>query len=158
MLYQHLCSVYPSIDPNVILDTVFIEAAQRIRSAPSSRTDLWLLGIARGIICRRQRGVAWLEDNALAVVDTIRTTAGELGDWHLWTDTERIITLIGRLSAADQEILRLVSCIDGLDARQLATILGVRPRRAARQLERVTGAFRQAYGDEDALDEPGGEQ
>lgn len=147
LLSDHLRVAYPSVDAEATVDAVFAAVATRIRSVPEVRTDLWLLGLARKCVSRDNHGKRWLERNAAAVVESIRRQAAGMDDWYLWIDTEYVIGLIERLSITDQEVLRLATCVDDLDAAGLAIILHISERRASALLDRVTAEFRQAYGD-----------
>lgn len=157
LLSDHLRVAYPSVDVEATVDAVFAAVSGQIRSVPVVRTDLWLLGLARKCVSRDSHGKRWLERNAVAVVESIRRQAAAMNDWYLWIDTDYLIGLIERLSVDDQEVLRLATCVDDLDAAGLAIILDISERRAAALLDRVTAEFRESYGDRPRSSSSGGD-
>jgi hypothetical protein len=157
LLSDHLHVAYPSVDVEATIDATFEAAVKQLRSVPETRADIWLLGLARKCVARDNRGKRWLERNGAAVVESIRRSAAAMDDWDLWFDTDYMIGLVERLSVADQEVLRLVTCIDDLDPAGLATILDISERRATALFERVTAEFRRAYFDRSGSSSSGGE-
>jgi hypothetical protein len=71
-------------------------------------------------------------------------TAATMRDWHLWSETAQIIAATQQMPLQDQEILRLITCVDELDAERLAIILDLPVDAASLTLERVTTGFRAA--------------
>lgn len=157
LLSDHLRVAYPSVDVEATIDATFEAVVKQLRLVPETRADIWLLGLARRCVSRENRGTRWLERNAAAVVGSIRRSAAAMDDWDVSFDTDYMIGLIERLSVTDQEVLRLVTCIDDLDPAGLATILDVSERRATDLFERVTAEFRGAYFGRSGSSSSGGE-
>jgi RNA polymerase sigma factor (sigma-70 family) len=120
-------------------------AAWRTFDSRDGDPRLWLLGIARGAVANSRRGTERRGSLQLrARASTLRIASPDHGENVGWDDTFH--TAFARLSAADQELLRLVSW-EGLDAEGVAAVLGcsigaanVRLHRARHRLRRLLDA------------------
>ncbi|MCU1392653.1 MAG: hypothetical protein JWM34_1081 [Ilumatobacteraceae bacterium] len=82
-------------------------------------------------------------------------------EWHAWADTDHVIEVVKSMSLPDQEVLRLITCMDDLDIESLASILEIDAADARATFERVTSTFRAIYAatdpDPGSLNSIGGE-
>jgi DNA-directed RNA polymerase specialized sigma24 family protein len=143
-LYDNVRLIYPLADTDRLVYDTFVAASRQLDSVPVVDTDLWLLGVARRRLLR-DHGEHWFEDNSRSVVDLLRNQAAGMADWHVWQETVRTIAAIERMAVADREVLRLVTCVDGLDGRGLALVLGVPTDSADARIERAVGEFRREF-------------
>lgn len=146
-LYEHLRWVYPLADAEATVDAVFAEAARLIQSIPHSHPRSWLFGLARKILLLSNSGDEWQQRNAAAVIDSLRETASHMQDWHLWSDTDRVIAATEHWSISDQEVIRFISCVEGVDADSLAVILDLSVANASQLLNRLIERFCAACAD-----------
>jgi DNA-directed RNA polymerase specialized sigma24 family protein len=144
-VYDHLLSVYPSVDPDITTDAVFLEAERLLDYLPAAQPKRWLFGIARKVVARNHGEHDWKERNAAAVVEALTRTAKALRDWHAYTETERVIRVVRQMPVSDQDILRLISCMDDLDVEDLAGILDIDVTAARTVIDRVTATFDAAF-------------
>lgn len=148
---------YPTADVDRLLNRVFEEADRRLDDAPSVDVEFWLFGLARSILVNRDDATSWMASNCLRIIDLLEDTATHLQDWHLWEDLNLIIEVLRDMTAPDQEILRIVTCLDnGVTAEQLALAIAVTPAAAETLLQTVLGALRARF--ERGIDAPTGDE
>ena len=154
-LYDNVRLIYPLANTDRLVYEAFAAASRQLSVRPDRDVHLWLLGIARRRLLR-DHGESWFDDNSRAVLELLRNQAAAMADWHLWSETDRTIGAIERMAIADREVLRLVTCLDGLDGRGLAMVLGIPSDSADERIAQVVGEFRREF-DGGLDDRPTGE-
>lgn len=120
----------------------FIVAWRKIDSAPTTDALPWLYAVARRILANQRRGTGRRERlAALLRIEDVPTPL-RLGDER---DGPAFVAL-ATLSAADQEVLRLVAW-EELGNQQIAEVLGISPNAVAIRLHRARARFAAAMAD-----------
>ncbi|GAA0432904.1 DNA-directed RNA polymerase sigma-70 factor [Acrocarpospora corrugata] len=102
------------------LAETFTTAWRRIDELPpGSEGRLWLYGVARRVLANQRRG----ESRRSALADRLRAELTVWDEDAPPTDQGAVRAAFGRLSAADRELLSLVSW-EGLSAPEIATVVG----------------------------------
>jgi RNA polymerase sigma-70 factor, ECF subfamily len=132
----------------------FLIAWRRLDAVPADPLP-WLLGVARKVIANQRRAAGRRAPNgplipldAVADVDPRAAVADQVAD------RQAVATAFSALSAADREVLALVSW-DGLSAKEAATVLDCKPatfhlrlHRARRRLLKELGAAGHSFGEQ----------
>jgi DNA-directed RNA polymerase specialized sigma24 family protein len=140
--------VYPSVAATPVIYEVFERAQRRTPTGDEIAVRMWLFGEARALIRQRSRS-AWPEHNAHTVRDGLRAQGELMTDWHAWTELNRLIDSLERLTVEQQEVVRLITLYDEIGAAELAVVLRISDRAAADLLDEATGALRAAFDDGD---------
>lgn len=117
----------------------FIVAWRKFDAVPATEPLPWLYAVARRVLANHRRGHGRRERlAALLRVEDVATPlhAGEDRDGPTFV-------ALASLSAADQELLRLVAWED-LGNQQIATVLGITPNAVAIRLHRARARFADA--------------
>jgi RNA polymerase sigma factor (sigma-70 family) len=135
---------HPEDGADVIAET-FLVAWRRLDEVPEGEgARLWLYGVARRTLANQRRG----ERRRTALADRLRSelAAAPVAEEHQ-SHLREIADALTRLSEGERELLRLEGW-EGLDARQIATVLGIsqnavriRLHRARRRLARALAAL-----------------
>lgn len=137
----------PENGADVIAET-FLVAWRRLDEVPEGEeARLWLYGVARRTLANQRRG----ERRRTALAERLRAelaVAPAAGEHE--SGLREIADALARLTDGDAELLRLEGW-EGLDSRQIATVLGISPNavrirlhRARRRLARELAAADQA--------------
>lgn len=117
----------------------FIVVWRKIESAPTGDVLPWLYAVARRVLANQRRGSGRRERlAALLRVEDVPTPM-RLGDAHDGPAVRALATL----SAADQEVLRLVAW-EALGNQQIAAVLGISANAVAIRLHRARARFEAA--------------
>ena len=126
-------------DAEDIVAEVFLVAWRRLEDVPPGDEALpWLYAVARKTVGNQRRG--FLRRGRLQ--DKLEQTAERPASAPP-TATEPALEALARLSAGDQELLRLVAW-EELSHAEIATILGISVNAVAIRLHRARGRFEQA--------------
>ena len=126
-------------DAEDVAAETFIIAWRKIDSVPATEPLPWLYAVARRVLSNQRRGNGRRERlAALLRVEDVATPllAGEDQDGPSFV-------ALASLSAADQEILRLVAW-EELGNQQIAAVLGITPNAVAIRLHRARSRFEAA--------------
>lgn len=105
---------------------VFLVAWRRLEVVPEDALP-WLLGVARKVIANQRRAAGRrAPDGPLIPLDAVEDVAPGTAVADLVADRQAFATAFRALSAADRDVLALVSW-DGLSASESATVLGCKP-------------------------------
>jgi RNA polymerase sigma-70 factor (ECF subfamily) len=134
-----------------------LEHADRFR--PSGQVRAWVLGIAANLIKRKQAELARRNQREPLVQDLFTQSQAYLTEDELF---DRLVTfsraglgqdlealegaaaMLARLSEADQQIVTL-AVLHGMNGRELAATLGVKPGTARVRLHRALNRLRRAW-------------
>lgn len=137
--YRPLC-VYarrranPADADDIVADT-FAVAWRRLHDIPVGSELPWLYAVARRTLANRRRGAArYLRLQGRLSAEPAPVTADA-------SPNDAVRAALGRLSAADQEVLRLAAW-EELGAAEIAIVLGCTPNAAALRLSRARQRFR----------------
>jgi RNA polymerase sigma factor (sigma-70 family) len=123
----------PEDGADVIAET-FLVAWRRLDEVPQGEeARLWLYGVARRMLANQRRG----ERRRTALAERLRAelaVAPAAGEHQ--SRLREIAEALARLSDGEAELLRLEGW-EGLDARQIATVLGISPNAARIRLHRA---------------------
>lgn len=126
-----------------VVGEVFLIAWRRLDDVPDEPLP-WLLGVARRVLANRRRG----ELRASALQDRLASSHREARDEPAAAD-ERALRALGTLGENDRELLMLIAW-DGLEAVEVAQVLGIRRGTAAVRLHRARQRFADALAAQDA--------
>jgi RNA polymerase sigma-70 factor (ECF subfamily) len=104
---------------------------------PEPETLPWLYGVVRRVVANAERGLRRRERLAARAA----SGAAEAVTGH---DSTGLLAALEGLRADDREILRLAAW-EGLDPRQMGTVLGCSPNAAAIRLHRARRRLEQAW-------------
>ena len=123
---------------------VFAVAWRRLDQMPSDDgSRAWLFGVAYRVVGNQYRGrlrQSRLSTRLRAVRADEDTAHSEIGG----EDAERLLTALDRLSASDQEILRL-SAWDGLTRSEIAYVLGITENAVDQRLHRARARLKTRF-------------
>jgi RNA polymerase sigma factor (sigma-70 family) len=134
----------PEDGADVIAET-FLVAWRRLDDVPEGEeARLWLYGVARRALANQRRG----EQRRTALAERLRTDLAIASTtYESGSRLSEVIDALARLPEGERELLRLEGWED-LDARQIATVLGIsqnairiRLHRARRRLARELAAI-----------------
>jgi len=111
---------------------VFVVAWRRRHEAPTDSLP-WLYGVARRVLANDRRA-------ARAHASRIRALADQLAAAPPEQPTGAVAQALGELGERDREIL-LLAAWEGLEPRELAAVLGIRPATARVRLHRARRRF-----------------
>jgi RNA polymerase sigma-70 factor (ECF subfamily) len=129
----------PEDAADVVAET-FLAAWRRLETVPDPpEARLWLYATARRVLANQRRGQQRYQRLAA------RLRAGRSGGSPIAVavddrDTSLVTAAFGRLKAEDREVLALTGW-EGLDAAELAKVLGCRPGTARVRLHRARKRF-----------------
>lgn len=146
--------VYPSVSAEPVVFEVFERATRNAPAGDDGAVRLELFAEARALV-RQQNRPSWPEHNAHVVRDGLRAQGEVMTDWHAWTDLNRLIDSLERLTAAQQEVVRLITLYDDMGPAELAIVLRIDERAAASLLQEATAALRAAFDDGDPTPQVG---
>jgi RNA polymerase sigma factor (sigma-70 family) len=123
----------PEDGADVIAES-FLVAWRRLHEVPEGEeARLWLYGVARRALANQRRG----EQRQTALAERLRT---ELAVAPVTDEPEsrlsEVVDALARLPDGERELLRLEGW-EGLDARQIATVLGISQNAARIRLHRA---------------------
>jgi DNA-directed RNA polymerase specialized sigma24 family protein len=123
-----------------VVAEVFLVAWRRLDDVPEDPLP-WLLGVGRRVLANRRRGHA----RELALHSKLRVldAAAVSSEWPLADPDDRVLAVLGGLSAADQEVLLLVTW-EGLEPARAARVLGIRTGAFLMRLHRARRRFARA--------------
>ena len=124
-----------------VLGDVLLVLWRRLDDAPAGAELPWAYAVARGCLANARRG----EDRRLSLVSRLRRE--RLPEPPVRDD--RVGAALARLRPADAEVLRLWAW-EGLEARDLATVLDCSAGAAANRLSRARRALREQLRQDDA--------
>jgi RNA polymerase sigma factor (sigma-70 family) len=125
-----------------VVAEVFLIAWRRIDRVPQSEPVLWLYAVARRVLANQRRG-ARRRDVLFRVLQPLAgrdEPAPERGG-------SALRAALGRLRADDRELLMLTAW-EGLDASQVAAVLGCTPQAVHTRLHRARTRLRSELDDE----------
>jgi RNA polymerase sigma factor (sigma-70 family) len=130
----------PSLtDAEDVVADVFLVAWRRLEDVPAGDAALsWLYGVARKTIGNQRRGIARRANLRERLEQTAERPAAALPP-----AVEPALEAFARLSADDQELLRLVAW-EELSHAEIAEVLGTTANAVAIRLHRARGRFEQA--------------
>lgn len=114
-----------------VVSDVFLVVWRRLDDVPD-RPVPWLLSIARRALANRRRS----ERRAAALNDRLASLRGPFASSPETDD--RLLDALASLPERDRELLMLVAW-EGLEPREIAQLLGVRPGTVAVRLHRARG-------------------
>lgn len=125
----------------------------KIRRVPCNKLRPYVVSTVRNVsltmLRRRQRERGRLAELDEALEATLPHPSEPTEDLALAAITaERLIEAIGRLPRDKAEVLRL-SAVEGMDDRQMASLLGIRPTSVRSRLSRARAALRELLEGED---------
>ncbi len=123
----------------------FTVAWRKLASIPETDPLPWLYAVARRVLANQRRGIGRRERLAALLQVRDVPTPVHLGDDRDGPAFEALATL----SAADQEVLRLVAW-EGLTNQQIAVVLGITANAVAIRLHRARTRFAAALKGSDA--------
>ncbi len=135
-------------DAEDVAAETFTIAWRKVDAIPRTEPLLWLYAVARRVLANHHRGTGRRERlAALLRVEDVATPlrAGESRDGPAFA-------ALASLSAADQELLRLVAW-EELGHQQIAAVLGVTPNAIAIRLHRARSRFADALARESRDDD-----
>ena len=124
-----------------VLGDVLLVLWRRLDDAPAGAELPWAYAVARGCLANARRG----EDRRLSLVSRLRRERPPEPP----VPDDRVGAALTRLRPADAEVLRLWAW-EGLEARDLATVLGCSAGAAANRLSRARSALREQLRQDDA--------
>jgi RNA polymerase sigma-70 factor (ECF subfamily) len=124
-----------------VLGDVLLVLWRRLDDAPAGAELPWSYAVARGCLANARRG----EDRRLSLVSRMRRERPPEPP----VPDDRVGAALTRLRPADAEVLRLWAW-EGLEARDLATVLGCSAGAAANRLSRARAALREQLRQDDA--------
>ena len=124
-----------------VLGDVLLVLWRRLDDAPAGAELPWSYAVARGCLANARRG----EDRRLSLVSRLRRERPPEPS----VPDDRVGAAMTRLRSADAEVLRLWAW-EGLEARDLATVLGCSAGAAASRLSRARAALRDELRQDDA--------
>lgn len=126
-------------DAEDVAAETFATAWRKLDSIPPDAVLPWLYAVARRVLANQRRGNGRRERLAARLRPYDVPTPLHAGE-----DMDRpAFEALGSLSAADQEILRLVAW-EELGNREIAQVLGISPNAVAIRLHRARGRFADA--------------
>ncbi|MGI8713405.1 MAG: RNA polymerase sigma factor [Solirubrobacteraceae bacterium] len=128
---------------DVVAD-VFLVAWRRLDDVPEDVLP-WLLGVARRVLANRRRGDSRAAALHARLAGSHRLSDDEPGG----SDNERALQALASLGENDRELLMLIAW-DGLEAADVAQVLGVRRGTVAVRLHRARQRFADALAAQDA--------
>jgi RNA polymerase sigma-70 factor (ECF subfamily) len=140
-LQRYLRRRCPADVADDVLGDVLLVLWRRLDDAPAGAELPWSYAVARGCLANARRG----EERRLSLVSRLRR---ERPPEPALPD-DRIGAALARLRPADAELLRLWAW-EGLEARDLATVLGCSAGAAANRLSRARAALREQLRQDDA--------
>jgi RNA polymerase sigma factor (sigma-70 family) len=138
----------------------FLIAWRRLDAVPAEALP-WLLGVARKVLANQRRAAGRrAPEGPLIPLESVDDIDPGTAVADLVADRQAFATAFAALSAADREVLALVSW-DGLSASEAAVVLDCKPatfhlrlHRARRRLLKELGAAGHSFGEE-AVGRPG---
>lgn len=123
----------PQDGADVIAET-FLVAWRRLDEVPEGdEARLWLYGVARRALANQRRG----EHRRTALAERLRTELAVASTtYESGSGLSEVIEALARLPEGERELLRLEGW-EGLDARQIATVLGISQNAARIRLHRA---------------------
>jgi RNA polymerase sigma factor (sigma-70 family) len=135
----------PDDAADVVAET-FLVAWQRLDDLRRDDELLWLYGVARRVLANQRRGEGRRRQLGERLREELRRVAPSPFVWGRDGELDDVVAALAGLSDRDREVITL-SAWEGLDGRELATVLGcstnaakIRLHRARRQLARRLGA------------------
>ena len=127
------------------LSEVMLVAWRRLDSVPGGdEARYWLIGTARRVIANQTRAIGRRErlgQRLRAELTTVvESDFGQSGD-----SSGGIQEALARLNSRDREVL-LLNAWEGMDASEIARVLGIRPGAARTRLHRARSRFRRELG------------
>jgi len=135
---------------DVAADT-FLVAWRRLDSVPDPARP-WLLGVARKVLADHRRA-AHRREALVAKVSGVRQP-GVVEPCEVLVSRSEVLGAVQRLSAEDQEVLRLVAW-DGLSYADAARVLGCSRAGFAVRLHRARRRFEAALANGEGMPDPG---
>ncbi|MEV6348112.1 RNA polymerase sigma factor [Actinoplanes sp. NPDC051851] len=136
-------------DASDIVAETFLVAWRRVREIPpDTEAKLWLYGVARRVLANHHRG----DQRRDRLGDRLRQrlTGGPAVDPGTEVPDRLVVrAALARLGELDREVLTL-TVWDGLEPREVATVLGVNAAAVRTRLSRARGRLRELIGDERA--------
>ena len=130
-----------------VVSETFLVAWRRLPDVPDGAEGrLWLYGVARRVLANHRRGEGRRDRLGDALRQRLAQTAPDHADEVV--GTERVRAALRRLSPEDRELVTL-TVWEGLEPREVARVLGVRPGAVRTRLSRARGRLRALVGDED---------
>ena len=131
----------------------FLIAWRRLDAMPAEALP-WLLGVARKVLANQRRAAGRrAPDGPLVPLEAVADLDPRAAVADLVADRQAFATAFAALSAADREVLALVSW-DGLSAQEAATVLDCKPttyylrlHRARRRLLKELAAAGHSFGE-----------
>jgi len=133
-----------------VLAEVFLVAWRRLDAVPpGDEARLWLYGVARRVLANQRRGARRRDrlGQRLAAVLPDQVVAGpDPGDGR--ADTDDVRAALAQLGDADREVIQLTTW-EGLNAAQVAAVLGVPAATVRTRLHRARRRLRLSLADTD---------
>jgi RNA polymerase sigma-70 factor (ECF subfamily) len=138
----------PATDANDAASDVFVVAWRRIDAAPTGNdARLWLYGIARNVVRNSQRSTRRLVRLRTKVAGLApESVEGPEHQVVQRDDLRRTLAALDRLSAKDQEVLRL-KAMERLEIDEIATVFGCSTEAARKRFERAAKRLQSKVGD-----------
>lgn len=131
-------------DAEDVVAEIFVVAWRRLDQVPAGdEALLWLYGVARRTIANQRRGRARRGRLRARLETTFDPTAATPAASNPSGD-DAALEALARLSASDQELLRLLAW-EELTHAQIAEVLGISVNAVAIRLHRVRARFASAY-------------
>ena len=124
---------------------VFAVAWRRLDQMPPDDTSrAWLFGVAYRVVGNQYRG-RLRQDRLSTRLRAVRTDREDAGQPETGgEDVERLLSALDRLSASDQELLRL-SAWDGLTRSEIAYVLGITENAVDQRLHRARSRLKTRF-------------
>ena len=131
-----------SLADDVVSET-FLVAWRRLDDVPSDAALPWLYGIARRTLANQRRG----RERQGRLITRLAALPGPCQDRD--EENRAVLDALAALSAADQEVLRLIAW-EGLTVAEIAVVLGCSTNAAALRLSRARRRLRRQLTASDA--------
>jgi len=146
-IFAYCARRVPAQTAHDVVSDVFVVVWRRIDEVPPDAERGWLFGVARGVLANTWRSES-RRGNLAAKLRTLRSTTAEEIDLDHMTSTDGapVRRALGRLRAADQEILRLAAW-EELTGPEMAIALDVSLSAVQQRLSRAKKRLAKALAD-----------
>lgn len=136
---------YLRADAEDIVQETFITVGLRLAAIPEHKERAWVLGVARNVIRNSRRSRRRRDQFTAALATVLPKVVDGLGAEQPSAELKDAFgRAFARLPSGDQEIL-LLAAWHGLEAAEIAVVLGVRTERASDRLYRARKRIRAHY-------------
>lgn len=133
-----------------VVSETFLVAWRRLAEVPEgAAARLWLYGVARRVLANQRRGTGRRDRLGERLRHDLAAAVPDHAD--LLTTRTDLTTALYRLGVVDREVLQLAAW-EGLDPREIATVLDVPAGAVRTRLSRARARLRRELGDDPGVD------